>query len=219
MMSMTKLSVDIQAIRTDYGKASLDVQSVDKNPLHQFKHWLNDAITAKVLEPNAMNLITIALSGFPTSRIVLLRDVKESGFTFFSNYQSEKGREIEKENRVGLNFFWPELERQVRVAGLVTKLSASESDLYFASRPRKSQIGAWASNQSEPIKSREILELKELEFEAKYLGVDVPRPPHWGGYVVVPEELEFWQGRPSRLHDRLKYTLTNGSWEITRLSP
>ncbi len=217
---MENKSPELQAIRTDYGKSSLDEKSVNKNPIRQFEEWLKAAIHAQVNEPNALCLSTLDMDGFPESRIVLLRGVSDDGFTFFTNYNSQKGRDMAVNNKVAINFFWAELERQVRVMGTVAKISALESDDYFNSRPRQSQIGAWASDQSEVLQSREELEAKEKEFEKKFEGIPIPRPEHWGGYLVKPVKIEFWQGRASRLHDRLQYTLLKGgTWGIARLSP
>ncbi len=212
-------SPEIQAIRTDYGKMSLDESSVDKNPIQQFQTWLNAAIHAQVIEPNAMTVATIGEEGYPSSRIVLLRGVSDNGLTFFTNYHSEKGHNIERTPKVSLQFFWPDLERQVRITGDISKVSAEESDNYFHSRPRQSQIGAWASNQSEALSGRQELEEREKEFEGKFEGISVPRPPHWGGYIIKPIKVEFWQGRASRLHDRLLYTQVEGGWKIERLAP
>lgn len=215
---MQNISPEIQAIRTDYGKMSLDEHSVDKNPLVQFTEWLNAAIHAKVIEPNAMNVSTINADGFPSSRIVLLRGV-DTGLCFYTNYNSEKGHNISNDPKGCITFFWPDLERQIRITGTLAKVSAEESDAYFNSRPRQSQVGAWASDQSHVIADRVVLEQQEKDFEKKFEGVAVPRPPHWGGYRLTPVKFEFWQGRASRLHDRVRYSLLEGSWTIARLSP
>ncbi|HRK54175.1 MAG TPA: pyridoxamine 5'-phosphate oxidase [Cyclobacteriaceae bacterium] len=210
----------ISEIRTDYSKATLDINSVDKNPIIQFQKWFEQAIASQALEPNAMNLATLSEKGRPTSRIVLLKGIENEQFIFYTNYQSQKGRELELNPACALNFFWPELERQVRIEGVVSRVSADASDSYFQSRPRSSQVGAWASPQSTLIKERSILEERVVQIEKKYKDLKVlPRPKQWGGYGVTPFEIEFWQGRPNRLHDRIVYTLVDGKWKINRLAP
>lgn len=210
----------ISEIRTDYTKATLDINSVDKNPFIQFEKWFKQAIASQALEPNAMNLATLSENGRPTSRIVLLKGVENSQFVFYTNYQSQKGKELEVNPACAINFFWPELERQVRIEGVASRVSAEVSDSYFQSRPRASQIGAWASPQSTMIKERSILEERVLQIEKKYKDLKVlPRPKQWGGYGITPFEIEFWQGRPSRLHDRIVYTLVDDKWTINRLAP
>lgn len=210
----------LAAIRTDYSKSKLDIQTVDKDPLIQFGKWFKQALEAKALEPNAMNLATLSEKGTPTSRIVLLKGIEKSQFVFYTNYQSQKGRELELNPACALNFFWPELERQIRIEGVVRRVSANESDEYFQSRPRESQVGAWASPQSTMIENREILEERAKQIEVKYEGLKVlPRPKQWGGFGVTPFEIEFWQGRPSRLHDRIVYSKTDSKWNINRLAP
>lgn len=210
---------EIQAIRTDYAKSKLDELTVNKNPILQFKEWLSAALRSQLIEPTAMCISTLDSAGFPSGRIVLLRAVNETGFTFFTNYTSQKGKDIERYPKVSLNFFWPDLERQVRVVGTIAKISPKDSDEYFNSRPRQSQIGAWASDQSEVLSHRSALEEKEKEFEKIFENKPVPRPEFWGGYNVSPLVIEFWQGRPSRLHDRIRYSLLHGEWEIERLNP
>jgi len=219
LIIMSNTSPDIKAIRTDYGKHYLLEGEVNKNPLEQFKVWLHEAIRFKVNEPNAMNVSTLNQEGYPTSRIVLLRDIDHEGFTFFTNYNSHKGIEVAHNPKVGLTFFWPELERQVRVCGEIVKVDEKVSDDYFNSRPRQSQLGALVSNQSAVLKDREELERAEKELEKKFAGKPVPRPKHWGGYLVKPVSVEFWQGRPSRLHDRLLYSKEGDNWNLTRLAP
>lgn len=210
----------ISEIRTDYSKATLDINSVDKNPIIQFQKWFEQALASQALEPNAMNLATLSEKGRPTSRIVLLKGIENEQFIFYTNYQSQKGRELELNPACALNFFWPELERQVRIEGVVSRVSADASDSYFQSRPRSSQVGAWASPQSTLIKERSILEERVVQIEKKYKDLKVlPRPKQWGGYGVTPFEIEFWQGRPNRLHDRIVYTLVDGKWKINRLAP
>lgn len=201
-------------------KGKLDIDLAASNPIDQFTTWFNEAITAKVMEPNALTLSTVSERGRPAARIVLLKGVEDGKFIFFTNYQSRKGRELEKNPACALTFFWPELERQVRIEGLCERISAHASEVYFQSRPRGSQVGAWASPQSSIIQDRKILEQRVLEIEKKFEKISVlPKPHQWGGYAVVPTEIEFWQGRPSRLHDRIVYILTEKSWAKHRLAP
>lgn len=210
----------LSEIRTDYAKASLDINSVSPDPINQFKMWFEEALNAKALEPNAMSLATLSESGTPTSRIVLLKDVEQGQFVFYTNYQSQKGRELELNPACSLNFFWPELERQVRIKGVASRVSPEMSDAYFQSRPRASQIGAWASPQSTLINSRAILEERVSQMEKRHKDLKVlPRPKQWGGFGVTPLEIEFWQGRPSRLHDRIVYMLIDKNWKLNRLAP
>ncbi|WP_439256993.1 pyridoxamine 5'-phosphate oxidase [Lonepinella sp. BR2271] len=210
--------MDLHNIREDYSKQALSRKQCLADPLKQFERWLNEAITAKVCEPTAMNLATVNEQGKPSSRVVLLKEVNAQGFVFFTNYHSQKGQALAHMPFAALNFFWGELERQVRIEGRVEKLSPEQSDAYFATRPYTSQVGAWASEQSAVISSKNQLLTKAAMIAAKH-PLKIPRPPHWGGYVVIPEMVEFWQGRPSRLHDRIRYRLVNGSWVIERLSP
>lgn len=207
-------------LRKNYSLGSLDVGDVDRNPFRQFEAWFAQAIEAQLPEPNTMTLATVDSRGRPSARIVLIKGVDERGFVFFTNYDSRKGREIADNPHASLLFYWIELERQVRIEGKVVKTSPAESDQYFQSRPLGSRIGAWASEQSQVIESRAVLEEREKEISAQY-GEHPPRPPHWGGYRLVPDAIEFWQGRPSRLHDRLLYTRAaqDGDWQIVRLSP
>ncbi|MFC0398408.1 pyridoxamine 5'-phosphate oxidase [Paraburkholderia rhizosphaerae] len=206
-------------LRKNYSRGSLDEADLDRDPILQFEKWFAQAIEAQLPEPNAMTLATVDAHGHPAARIVLIKGVDPRGFVFFTNYESRKGREIENNPRASLLFHWIELERQVRIEGTVEKTSAAESDAYYASRPLESRIGAWASEQSQVIESRAALEAREREIRAQY-GDHPPRPPHWGGYRVVPDTIEFWQGRPSRLHDRMRYTRDgSGTWRIARLSP
>ena len=205
--------------RSSFKYIPLDEKNVRKNPFDQFKTWIEDAFASKAGEPNAMTLATIGKNGFPDARVVLLRGADRKGFSFFTNYKSAKGRELSN-GKACLNFFWIELSRQVRITGKVKKLSARESDAYFNSRPRESQLSAWASSQSEVVAGREVLEKKYLMMEKKFQNKKVPRPSYWGGYVVSPVSIEFWQGKQNRLHDRILYTKTKtGKWKIERLSP
>lgn len=209
----------IADIRKEYSALSLKASEVDANPVDQFLTWFDMALNAEIMEPNAMTLSTIE-GNKPTSRIVLLKGVENEQFVFYTNYQSAKGQQIEKNPFVSLNFFWPELERQVRIDGEVKKVNESISDDYFKSRPRASQIGAWVSPQSETIENREVLDKRLEEIELKFKDIEVERPPHWGGYSVKPNMIEFWQGRPSRLHDRILYTFSETkNWQIERLAP
>ncbi len=213
------MSKDIASIRKEYSKHSLDIADVDKNPLKTFNQWFNEAMKAEVTEPNAMTLSTVGKNNVPAGRIVLLKEV-DKGFVFYTNYQSDKGRELEENPVAGLTFFWPELERQVRIQGDVEKVSEEMSTEYFQSRPKESQIGAWTSPQSSVIKNREILQEREQSIASKYKDDKVlPRPKQWGGYRLNAFHIEFWQGRPSRLHDRIAYTLIEGNWQINRLAP
>ncbi len=215
---MNKL--DLAALRENYTKGSLDVQDVLPTPFLEFHKWFSEAVDSQILEPNAMHLCTVAKDGKPSARIVLLKTLDDKGFTFFTNYLSKKGAEIAENPAACLTFFWGELERQVRIEGTIEKVSEAESDAYFALRPRGSQIGAWVSNQSSVIENRAVLEAREQSLIAEFEGKDIPRPPHWGGYRLLPQYVEFWQGRPSRLHDRIAYTLNEkGNWQIERLSP
>jgi len=206
-------------LRKDYTLKGLDISDVSSNPMEQFERWFREVIAAGLPEPNAMHLSTVSPEGRPAGRIVLLKAVDERGFVFFTNYQSRKGLEMGVNPWVALTFFWEGLERQVRIEGQVEKVNEVESDTYFQSRPRGSQLGAWISSQSQPVAARSFLEEQYAQVSRRYEGQTVPRPPHWGGFRVLPSYLEFWQGRPSRLHDRLAYTLTEGQWLINRLAP
>ena len=211
---------DLAHIRTEYSKSSLDLKSVDADPIAQFTKWFNEAMTAQVPEPNAMTLSTVSSSGGPSSRIVLLKGIEKYQFVFYTNYQSQKGKELEQNPACALNFFWPQLERQVRIEGIAERVSPEAADQYFQSRPRASQIGAWASPQSTMVKDRAILEERFKQIEEQYKDRKVlPRPKQWGGFGVSPLEIEFWQGRPSRLHDRIVYTRIDNAWQINRLAP
>jgi pyridoxamine 5'-phosphate oxidase len=210
----------IADIRKDYSLKTLNETEVASNPFQLFTDWWKQAIESQIDEINAMTLATASLEGVPSARIVLLKGYDERGFVFYTNYESAKGQELAENPRASLLFFWKELERQVRITGLVEKVSSTESDEYFLSRPTGSQIGAWASPQSHIIENRNWLENKVRELEAKFSTEKLARPTHWGGYRVKPVIIEFWQGRSSRLHDRIQYTLQeNGSWKIERLAP
>lgn len=210
----------IASIRKVYQLQSLLEEEVDNNPIRQFEAWWQQAIESKLEEPNAMVLSTATLSGVPSSRVVLLKGVYEEGFVFFTNYNSRKGKEIFTNPFVSVLFFWKELERQVRIEGKISKISEKESDEYFYSRPRESRIGAWSSPQSTLIENRQFLQENVNRFNAQFGDNEIPRPEHWGGYIVRPYRMEFWQGRPGRLHDRLQYSLNeNKLWDLGRLAP
>ncbi len=211
-------NMNLHDIRQDYSSQSLNEEDCTAQPLEQFQRWLSEAIQAKVNEPTAMNLATVGDNGRPQARIVLLKEVAAEGLVFFSNYQSRKGRAMVHNPYAAVTFFWPELERQVRIEGIVQQLNNTDSDAYFKTRPYTSRIGAWASQQSEVISSKLELMTRATKFAAKYL-LAVPRPPHWGGYVLIPDQFEFWQGRPSRLHDRIQYIWQNDNWIRQRLAP
>ena len=211
--------MSLKESRIEYKKGTLSDDLKNESPFDLFKDWLELAKKCVALDFNAMSLNTNSSDGFPASRIVLLREFTEEGFIFYTNYESAKGKELEQNPNVSLNFFWRELEKQVRVKGTAVKVSSEVSNVYFSSRPRKSQIGAWVSNQSEVIQSRETLIRKNEELEEAFKGKEVTRPPHWGGYLVIPNSFEFWQGRSGRLHDRLKFSEKDSLWSAERLSP
>jgi pyridoxamine 5'-phosphate oxidase len=214
------MNVDLTAIRTEYARAGLHERDLDPSPVVQLDRWLKDAIAAQHPEPTAMTLATATADGEPAARIVLLKGLDDRGLVFFTSYESDKGRQLAANPRASACFFWVMLERQVRVTGIVTKVAPAESEAYFRSRPRESQLGAWASMQSTVLRGREELDARLAEVRARFGANEVPCPPHWGGYRLVPERVELWQGRPSRLHDRLRYTRTGEtSWIIERLSP
>ena len=212
------MNTSIADIRKDYKLASLNESDVYKNPFEQFKKWWSEAINSAIEEPNAMTLATVNKAGKPSARIVLLKDVSDTGFKFFTNYNSHKAHDINQQPYVALVFLWKELERQVRIEGSIHKIDDAESDAYFQSRPEASKIGAWASPQSEVIENRNLLEENVKIYTEKFNG-NIPRPAHWGGYVVEPTCIEFWQGRRSRLHDRIVYALENNEWKTERLAP
>ncbi len=211
----------IADLRQNYSLAGLSEADIDADPIKQFAVWFQQALDADLIEPNAMTLATATPEGKPTARIVLLKGVNQGGFIFYTNYESQKGQQLIANPYAALVFFWDKLERQVRIEGEVEKLATKESEAYFHSRPKASQLGAWASAQSQVIPNRQVLEQQLADLETKYKGdATVPLPEHWGGFRVIPNHIEFWQGRPSRLHDRLLYDLqADGNWKIARLSP
>lgn len=211
--------VDIATLRRDYSSRSLNESEISRDPVVQFEHWLNDAINAQLPEPNAMTLATSTFEGKPSARIVLLKQFGADGFSFFTNYDSRKAKNLLQNPYAGLVFYWPELERQVRIEGKVAKVSVAESDMYFRTRPEKSKLGAWASPQSSVIPNRKYLESLMSDFEEEFRGKKIVRPENWGGYMLKPTLFEFWQGRSNRLHDRVQYTLANDNWVAERLAP
>jgi pyridoxamine 5'-phosphate oxidase len=210
---------NIAEIRKDYKLRSLLEEDVDEDAIKQFDTWWNDAIKSNVEEPNAMTLATCTNSGKPSARIVLLKGFTKEGFIFFTNYKSKKGEQLEANSNAALVFFWKELERQVRIEGTAKKLSDKESDEYFILRPEQSRISAWSSPQSQVIKNRKVLEDNFSKYQQQFSDGAVVRPPHWGGYIINPATIEFWQGRRNRLHDRLLYTFADSKWKIERLAP
>jgi pyridoxamine 5'-phosphate oxidase len=211
--------VDASSLRKEYTRAGLDKADLDPDPIVQFHEWFGTVIEADLHEPNAMILATASTDGKPSARTVLLKGYDERGFVFYTNYEGRKANEIEANPMCALLFYWGELERQVRIEGRASRLSGEESDAYFAGRPRGSRLGAWASEQSRPVEDRSVLEERVRALEEEYEGREIPRPPFWGGYLVEPEEIEFWQGRENRLHDRLVYRREDEAWRIERLQP
>ena len=211
--------MSIADIRKDYQLKSLVESEVAKDPFAQFSVWWEEAVQSAIVEVNAMALSTVSPEGKPSSRIVLLKGYTEEGFVFFTNYTSDKGKQIEQNQHVSLLFFWKELERQVRIEGTASKIATAESDAYFNSRPVGSRLGAWASPQSQKIADRAILDQELEKITAQFQEHEITRPPHWGGYRVVPTRIEFWQGRSSRLHDRILYEQVDQQWQISRLAP
>lgn len=213
------MNTTIADIRKDYSLHVLDENSIEADAILQFTRWWKEAVASEIAEVNAITLATVNSEGQPSARIVLLKDFDERGFVFFTNYNSNKGNELAANAKAAILFFWKEIERQVRIEGIVEKTTAAESDAYFLSRPEGSRIGAWASPQSKVIASRDIIEENEARYKEEFKN-SIPRPPHWGGYRVMPFKIEFWQGRSNRLHDRILYTKNpDGSWKVERLAP
>lgn len=214
-------TLSLADLRKEYTFQELSIDKTANEPFTQFQHWFQEALQAQLPEPNAMHLCTVSAEGRPSGRIVLLKGLETEGFVFYTNYHSRKGKDIEANYWVSLTFFWPELERQVRIEGKAVFTDATQSDEYYYSRPRGSQLGAWASPQSQVIKNRTVLEENITLTENKFSTSErIPRPPHWGGYCVIPDTVEFWQGRPSRLHDRIQYVKSpDGMWHKQRLAP
>lgn len=210
---------EVAGLREEYNAHGLRRADLDPDPFKQFAQWFNAAVEAGIRDVNAMTLATVATDGQPTARIVLLKGHGHDGFDFYTNHRSEKGRQLEKNPRVALVFYWKELERQIRIDGEAKETSRGESLRYFHSRPLGSQLGAWASHQSEVIDARRMLEARLSEMEERFAGQTIPLPPHWGGYRVRPSRMEFWQGRPNRLHDRFRYTRQDNAWCLERLAP
>jgi pyridoxamine 5'-phosphate oxidase len=211
--------VDAENLRKEYTRAGMHEADMDPDPIVQFRAWFENVIEADLHEPNAMILATATRDGRPSARTVLLKGYDERGFVFYTNYEGRKASDLEANPACALLFYWGELERQVRIEGRAVRLSGEESDAYFASRPRGSRLGAWASEQSQPVEDRSILEERVKALEAEYGGREIPRPPFWGGYRVEPDTIEFWQGRENRLHDRLVYGRIGGGWKMQRLQP
>ena len=218
-MAFEEVTNYLNQVRRDFAKKALNEEAVDENPFEQLGNWIEEAIDAQILDPYAMTISTATPNGIPSSRVVYLRGIYERGLVFYTNYNSQKGKELQQNPTIALNFYWAEVERQIRIEGIVEKFSAEASDKYFAERPRESQLGAWASSQSEEISSREELKQRLIDYQTQFEGEEVPRPPHWGGYLVKPNYFEFWQGRPSRLHDRIYYKKSGDNWKLGRLMP
>jgi pyridoxamine 5'-phosphate oxidase len=213
------MNSSVANLRKEYTRAGLREAEANRDPIEQFRIWFAEALAADLHEPNAMTLATATPDGRPSARIVLLKSFDERGFVFYTNYEGRKGRELEENQYCALVFYWGELERQVRIEGRAFRVSGEESEAYYRSRPQGSKLGAWASEQSRPVQDRRSLEKRLRELETRYEGREVPRPPFWGGYRVEPEEIEFWQGRENRLHDRLLYRRSDSGWDMMRLQP
>lgn len=211
--------MDLADLRMEYDVGTIDAASMHADPIEQWRQWFDAAMEADVYEPNAMVVATVDEGGWPHARNLLVKDVDERGFVFYTNYESAKAAELESAGKASLLFSWLQMHRQVRVVGTVTRVDAAQSDAYFASRPRGSQIGAWASPQSDLIADASVLERAVQDVEARFADTEVTRPPFWGGYRLAPVMFEFWQGRPSRLHDRLRYVYRDGAWQIDRIAP
>jgi len=209
----------LQEIRINYKKKSLDTKDVSINPFSQFDKWFNETLKSGILEPTAFILATADINAKPSARALLMKGYDNEGFYFYTNYESRKGKELQDNNQASMLFFWSELERQIRIEGLVYKISESESFEYFKTRPFKSKVGAWASNQSTVIESRMTIIKKFFKYLSKFHSKDIPLPPYWGGYKLIPNSFEFWQGRENRLHDRIRYRQHNNTWILERLSP
>lgn len=218
-MSLEEVRTYINQIRREFADKPLDEKHLNADPYEQFSIWMEEAVNCQILDPYAMCVSTVADNGSPSSRIVYLRDVIDGGMIFYTNYQSRKGSEIGSTGKVALNFHWNEIERQIRIVGTATKADVETSDKYWAARPRESQVSACLSEQSQEVESREELENRKAAIISEFEGMDIPRPAHWGGYSVIPTEFEFWQGRPSRLHDRFVYLKNGEGWRIARLNP
>jgi pyridoxamine 5'-phosphate oxidase len=211
--------MDIKNLRLNYKKSTIDFKNLAENPIHYFMNWFEDALKVNKQEANACVLSSVSSDNYPSSRVVLLKGINENGFTFFTNYKSSKAKDIDANPNVALNFYWPELERQVRILGIAKKIMINDSDIYFKSRPRESQMGAWLSDQSKVIGLDYNFMETLTSLESKFKDKEVERPLHWGGYCIEPIKVEFWQGRPSRLHDRLEYKIEDGKWIYKRLAP
>ena len=220
-MSMEEIRTYVNSLRRASADQPLDENAVSSNPYDQFAKWFEEAVNAQILDPFAMVIATVSEIGFPSCRTVYMRDISEEGIVFYTNYNSQKGKEITNNAMVSMLFLWVELDRQIRIFGRAERVSQKQSDEYFASRPRESQIGSWASDQSEVIENRQVLKDKFSYYEEKFKDLNVPRPENWGGFLTRPEKFEFWQGRPNRLHDRIVYLKDqeSGQWNIQRLSP
>lgn len=213
------MSISIADLRLNYSLKQLNESEVNPDPIVQFQTWFAEAVAAELPEPNAMTLATASKTGVPSARIVLLKGLDSRGFVFYTNYESRKGEELLENPQAAIVFLWAVLERQVRIEGRVEKVADAETEAYFHSRPLSSQLGAWSSEQSRVVADRSVLERRFQDFQNQYAAQEIPRPPHWGGFRVIPHQIEFWQGRPSRLHDRLRYRLSRDDWQIDRLAP